>query len=124
MKQKFEIIEKAKRQAYMCFSGIAIPTLVQIEDDRVIEDEDYVYGVADHKRYIVSETLLKIPRSAMKESVKRKRPGVADRRIVGADDNMILKVGKPGSAERVAALAEQYAAIQQSGEEVSPFFGE
>jgi hypothetical protein len=34
---------------------------------------------------------------------------------------MILKVGKPGSDERKAALAEQYAAILASGEEVSPF---
>jgi hypothetical protein len=34
---------------------------------------------------------------------------------------MILKVGKPGSDERKAALAEQYAAILASGEEVSVF---
>jgi hypothetical protein len=34
---------------------------------------------------------------------------------------MIVKVGKPGSAELKAALAEQYAAILACGEEVSPF---
>jgi hypothetical protein len=34
---------------------------------------------------------------------------------------MIVKVGKPGSRERVNALAEQYAAIMAHGEEVSPF---
>ena len=34
---------------------------------------------------------------------------------------MIVKVGKPGSVERVAALESQYAAILACGEEVSPF---
>ena len=34
---------------------------------------------------------------------------------------MIVKVGKPGSRERVDALASQYAAILACGEEVSPF---
>jgi hypothetical protein len=34
---------------------------------------------------------------------------------------MIVKVGKPGSRERVEALRSQYDAIAAMGEEVSPF---
>jgi len=45
----------------------------------------------------------------------------ADPRLVGGEDRMIVRVGKPGSAERVAALESQYAAILACGEEVSPF---
>jgi hypothetical protein len=45
----------------------------------------------------------------------------ADPRYRGGDDNMIVKVGKPGSRERVEALANQYAAILADGCEVSPF---
>ena len=51
------------------------------------------------------------------KSIKSK----TDPRYNGGEDTMIVKVGKPGSAERKAALAEQYAAILASGEEVSPF---
>jgi hypothetical protein len=45
----------------------------------------------------------------------------ADPRLVGGEDTMIIKVGKPGSEERKKALADQYAAIMACGEEVSPF---
>jgi hypothetical protein len=45
----------------------------------------------------------------------------ADPRYRGGDDNMIVKVGKPGSRERVDALVNQYAAILADGCEVSPF---
>ena len=34
---------------------------------------------------------------------------------------MIIKVGTPGSQERVVALGEQYAAILAMNEEISPF---
>jgi hypothetical protein len=41
--------------------------------------------------------------------------------MIGGDDTMIVKVGKPGSRERVEALRSQYEAIIACGEEVSPF---
>lgn len=100
----FPIIEKAKRQAYLCFSGIAIPCDKSTADGGTIR----------------SEKILKFNRKAMRESAVEKVEKV-DPRYSGGEDTMILKVGKPGSDERKAALAEQYAAILASGEEVSPF---
>jgi len=123
MKTKFPIIENAKRQARMIFKGIAIPMLVEIPDDRIIEDEDafYVYGVNGGKRYVVSEKVLKFNRTALKNIVKRKVTKV-DPRIVGGEDTMRFKVGKPGSKERVDALALQYASL--ADDEMSPFEGD
>jgi hypothetical protein len=122
MKTKFPIIENAKRQARMIFKGIAIPMLVEIPDDRIIEDEDayYVYGVNGGKRYVVSEKVLKFNRTALK-NLGKARKEKADPRYVGGDDTMIVAVGKPGSRERVEALRSQYEAIAVCGEEISPF---
>jgi len=122
MKTKYPIIENAKRQARMIFKGIAIPMLVEIPDDRMIEDEDahYVYSVDGAKRYLVTEKVLKFNRKALRRAgtVKVEK---ADPRMVGGEDTMIIPVGKPGSRERVEALRSQYEAIMASGEEVSPF---
>ena len=101
---KFEIIENAKRQVRMCFLGIAIPTEVKNIDGEMVQ----------------VEKVLKFNRKALRNMGKRKIEK-ADPRLVGGEDRMILKVGKPGSNERKSALAEQYAAIMASGEEVSPF---
>ena len=101
---KFAIIEKAKRQAYLCFAGIAIPCDKSTADGGTIR----------------SEKVLKFNRKAMRDAATEKVEKV-DPRYNGGEDTMILKVGKPGSDERKAALAEQYAAILASGEEVSPF---
>lgn len=122
MKTKFAIVENAKRQARMCFKGIAIPMLVEILDDKVVEDEDayYVYSVDGAKRYLVTEKVLKFNRKALRRLGKVKNEK-ADPRLVGGDDTMIIKVGKPGSRERVDALTEQYEAIMAHGEEISPF---
>lgn len=117
---KFEIIENAKRQARMVFKGIAIPTLVPVPDSRVVEGVDYVSGVQDHGRYVVSEKVLKFNRKALKNLGKRKKEN-NDPRFVGGEDTMIVKAGKPGSRERVEALAHQYGAILACGEEISPF---
>lgn len=100
----FPIIERAKRQAYLCFVGLAIPCDKSTADGGTIR----------------SEKVLKFNRSAMRESVKPVVEKV-DPRYNGGEDTMILKVGNPGSDERKIALAEQYAAILASGEEVSPF---
>lgn len=120
MKTKFPIIENAKRQARMIFKGIAIPMLVEIHDDKVVDGVDYVYGVTDQKRYVVSEKVLKFNRTALK-NLGKIRKEKADPRYVGGEDTMIVPVGKPGSRERVEELTKQYEAIAACGEEISPF---
>jgi hypothetical protein len=102
MKTKFPIIENAKRQARMCFLGIAIPTEVKNIDGEMVQ----------------VEKVLKFNRKALKNIGKRKVEKV-DPRMVGGDDTMRFKVGKPGSKERVDALALQYASLAE--EEMSPF---
>lgn len=106
MATKFKIIEDAKRQVRLCFVGMATrhqPTLADGE-----------YGP------IHSEKVHKFNRTALRNMSKSKKEK-ADPRMIGGEDTMIVAVGKPGSAERKAALAEQYAAILAAGEEVSPF---
>jgi hypothetical protein len=106
MKTKFEIIEKAKIQARMCFVGIAIPHQPTLADGE--------YGP------IRSEKVLKFNRKALRRLGKI-RVEKADPRLIGGDDTMIVKVGKPGSRERVEALRTQYEAIAAHGQEISPF---
>lgn len=102
---KFEIIENAKRQAFLCFKGIAIPCDKTTADGGTIR----------------SEKVLKFNRKAMRTLAKRTL-AKADPRLVGGEDRMRFKVGKPGSPERVAALAAQYASLAE--EETSPFVGD
>jgi hypothetical protein len=120
MKTKFPIIENAKRQARMIFKGIAVPMLVEIHDDKVVDGVDYVYGVTDQKRYVVTEKVIKFNRTALKNMGKIRKEKT-DPRYMGGQDTMIVPVGKPGSRERVEALAKQYEAIAAYGEEISPF---
>ena len=98
----FPIIENAKRQAFLCFKGIAIPCDKTTADGGTIR----------------SEKVLKFNRKAMRELSKRTLDKV-DSRLVGGQDNMRFKVGKPGSRERVDALALQYASLSE--DEMSPF---
>jgi hypothetical protein len=104
-KMKFEIIENAKRQAFLCFSGIAIPCDKTTADGGTIR----------------SEKVLKFNRKAMRTLAKRTLEK-ADPRLVGGEDRMRFKVGKPGSRERVEALAMQYASLSEN--EMSPFMGD
>jgi hypothetical protein len=106
MATKFKIIEDAKRQVRMCFLGLATRHQPSLADGE--------YGP------IHSEKVHKFNRKALRRanSVKVEK---TDPRYNGGEDLMILKVGKPGSAERKAALAAQYEAILACGEEVSPF---
>lgn len=104
MKTKYPIIENAKKQARMCFLGIAIPTEVKDIDGEMIQ----------------VEKVLKFNRKALKNIGKRKVEK-ADPRLIGGNDTMIVRVGKPGSRERVEALRSQYEAIAAHNEEVSPF---
>ncbi len=106
MATKFQIIEDAKRQARMCFLGIAIRHQPSLADG--------VYGP------IRSEKVLKFNRKALRRSGKVKSEKV-DPRVLGGSDLMITKVGKPGSRERVEALRCQYETLAACGQEVSPF---
>lgn len=104
--KKFQIVEDAKVQARMMLVGIAIPHQPSLSKD--------TYGP------IRSEKILKFNRKALRRLGKVKNEK-ADPRLIGGDDTMIVKVGKPGSRERVEALQSQYAAIMACNEEVSPF---
>lgn len=99
---KFPIIENAKRQARLCFLGIAIPTEVKNIDGEMVQ----------------VEKVLKFNRSALKNIGKRKVEKV-DPRMIGGEDKMIVKVGKPGSRERIEELTKQYSVVSKF--EMSPF---
>ena len=110
MKTKYPIIENAKRQARMIFKGIAVPMLVEIHDDKVVDGVDYVYGVDDQKRYVVTEKVLKFNRTALK-NLGKVRKEKTDPRYMGGHDTMIVPVGKPGSRERIEELTKQYGVV-------------
>ena len=78
MKTKFKIIQDAKRQARLCFVGIAIP-----HQPRLAEG---TYGP------IRSEKILKFNRSALK-SIGKSKVEKVNSRYNGGDDLMILPVG-------------------------------
>jgi hypothetical protein len=101
---KSEILNEFRRGILNHFLGIAIPHQPSLADD--------IVGP------IYSEKVLKFNRKALRQVGKRKVAKV-DPRYGGGEDNMILPVGKPGSRERVEALALQYAAAQS--QEISPF---
>lgn len=104
--KKPKIIRDAERVARMCFVGIAIPSQPKLAKD--------IYGP------VRSEKILKFNRSALR-NIGKAKVEKADSRYNGGDDTMILKVGKPGSRERVEALRSQYEAVISNGAEVSPF---
>ena len=98
----YPLIVKAKREARDIFLGIAIPC-----------DKSTVDG-----SFIRSEKVLKFSRKILRRSTKVKTTTV-DPRIVGGVDGMLLPIGLRGSAERIAALTEQYAVLELSNQ--SPF---
>lgn len=100
------IVKVAERVARGCFLGIAIPHQPKMAKD--------TYGP------IRSEKVMKFNRKALRRGSVALVEKV-DPRYNGGEDTMIVRVGTPGSDERKAALAVQYAAIIASGEEVSPF---
>jgi len=104
--KKPQILRDADRVILSCFLGIAIPHQPSLADG--------VYGP------IRSEKVLKFNRKALRNRGKAKAEKI-DPRYNGGDDTMIIKVGKPGSRERVEALRSQYDAIAASGEELSAF---
>ena len=102
--KKYKIIRDAERVARSCFLGIAIPCDKSTADGGTIR----------------SEKILKFNRKALRNIGKAKADKV-DPRMLGGEDTMIVKVGQPGSRERVEAFRLQYEAIEASGEELSPF---
>ncbi len=103
---KSEILNEFRRGIISHFLGIAIPHQPSLADG--------VFGP------IRSEKILKFNRKALRQTGKHKATKV-DPRYSGGDDTMTVKVGKPGSRERVEALRSQYGAIEACGEEISPF---
>jgi len=103
MMLQFPITRKAWIQAGTIWKGLAIPCDKTTADGGTIR----------------SEKVLKFNRKAMRELSKRTLEKV-DSRLVGGEDRMRFKVGKPGSAERVDALALQYASLSE--DEMSPFY--
>ena len=103
--EKFRIVEEYKRTVRGIFYGMAIPC-----DKRTVDGDT-----------IRSEKVLKFNRSALRKIGKSKVEKV-DPRMVGGEDRMRFPVGKPGSPERVVALAEQYASLSE--DEMSPFTGD
>lgn len=102
---KFPIVEEYKRTVRGIFYGLAIPCNKRSADGGTIR----------------SEKVLKFNRSSLRKIGKRKIEK-ADPRVVGTEDKMRFPVGKPGSPERLVALAEQYASLME--DEMSPFFGD
>ena len=98
---QFPITRKAWNQATTIWKGIAIPCEKSTSDGGVVQ----------------SEKVLKFSRSGLRE-LRIKSPKV-DPRLIGGEDRMRFPVGKPGSPERVAALAAQYATLSET--ESSPF---
>ena len=97
---QFPITRKAWNQVSGIWKGIAIPCEKSTSNGGVVQ----------------SEKVLKFTRSALRELRIAKK---VDPRLIGGEDRMIEKVGKPGSPERVVALAAQYARLSES--ESSPF---
>jgi hypothetical protein len=104
MMSQFPITRNAWNQVSSVWKGIAIPCQKTTADGGMVQ----------------SEKVLKFSRSGLRE-LRIKSPK-ADPRLVGGEDRMRFPVGKPGSPERVAALAAQYASLSE--EETSPFEGE
>ena len=92
MSRKPAIVRRAIRQLDMIFIGMAIPC------DKRTADGGTIRG----------EKILKFSRQHMRPKVVKTK---ADPRYLGGDDLMINPVGKPGSRERVEALAERYATL-------------
>lgn len=99
---KSSVLVEYRRVILNCFVGIAIPHQPTLASG--------VYGP------IRSEKILKFNRKALRKIGKATMEKV-DPRYGGGEDTMVVKVGKPGSRERVEALRSQY----ENTNEISPF---
>ena len=103
------ILADFRRGIVAWMEGIAIPHQPSVAD-----------GVYTPIR---SEKVLKFNRKALKNICKRKVEKV-DPRVMGGEDRMVEKVGKPGSRERVEALRAMYEMYAAAGQEISAFHDE
>jgi hypothetical protein len=103
--EKFPIVEEFKRAVRGVFYGMAIPCEKTTADGGTI----------------MSEKVLKFNRKALRR-VGMKPKTKVDPRYKGGEDLMRYPVGKPGSPERLEALAAQYASL--ADDEMSPFKGD
>lgn len=92
MSRKPAIVRRAIRQLDYIFLGMAIPC------DKRTADGGTIRG----------EKVLKFSRRHLRRKIK---PSKANPRYRGGDDLMVDPIGKPGSRERVGALADRYAAL-------------
>lgn len=106
---KSPILADFQRGILEWFEGIAIPHQPSVAD-----------GVYTPIR---SEKVMKFNRKALRKIGKRKTEK-ADPRLVGGEDRMTVKVGKPGSRERVEALRGMYEMYAAAGQEISAFHDE
>lgn len=97
--RQYPILSAAWDECTNVWKGIAIPCEKSTVSGDTIESEKVVKFSRKHLR--------------------RKRYTKADPRVVGNVDNMLVKVGTPGSKERLDALKNQYAFLQDN--EQSPF---
>lgn len=96
--RQYPILSAAWDECTNVWKGIAIPCEKSTASGDTIE----------------SEKVVKFSRKHL-----RKRYTKADSRVVGHVDHMLVKVGTPGSEERLEALKNQYAFLQDN--EQSPF---
>ena len=96
-----DLLSYAEAQAVSCFSGMAVDC-----------EKSTIHGST-----VVCEKVWKFNRAALKATTQQSVVAV-NPRLIGDFDGMITKVGKPGSVERVQALAFQYAIMN---EKESPF---
>lgn len=113
---KYPVIRNAQLAARKMFYGIANGAeLVEVTGE-LIEGVEYFIG-EDGVPCIWVEKVQKFPKSRGSKAKHKHDP----RLNVAATDHMIVKTGKPGSQERLDALRDQYAAIEASCQDVSPF---
>ena len=100
------ILADFRRGIVAWMEGIAIPHQPSVAD-----------GIYTPIR---SEKVLKFNRKALRK-IGKSKVEKSNPRYGGGEDTMIVKVGKPGSRERIEALRSQYEALAAAGEEISPF---
>jgi hypothetical protein len=110
-----QAVRGVKRAARAMFYGIASGAeLVEVTDP--VEGVEYFTG-EDGVPCLWVEKVTKFPKSRGSKSKYKHHRNYNP----AAHDNMIVKVGTPGSRERLDALRDQYAAIEAGKHDVSPF---
>jgi hypothetical protein len=109
-----EAVRSMKRSARKMFYGIASGAKLVECHGEPIDGVEYFIG-EDGVRCVWVETVTKFPKSRGSKAKHKHHRNLN----VSAHDTMVDPVGKPGSAERLAALAARYDRLKDS--EQSPF---